>query len=495
MIEAVLQYCNCVVIVITLVTVVLLFFLPRRPNGIPPGPRVFPIIGNIPSILSRDPIYRFAKLRSTYGDIYGVYIGRELTVVLNGYDVIHDALVKKGDTFSKRPRSEFHQLMFKEPGIVYTNGRPWKENRKFVQLALNEFGCGWTEKTMEDRINEEIQFFIQRIETYENPFDISGIITLSVANVIADMLFGERSEYDDPKFITCIHSVGETAKLFAISGLLMSCLPFLQDMPGDLLNLDKIDKLRQKPRDFMNVMCSRHSITCESERTRTVLDMYRKEMARNHDNGKLFTELHMRVLMGELLSAGSETTATTILWLVLYLIRNPDIQTRLQVNIDEIVGRERQPTLADKSKLPYVEATILEVLRIAPVAPLSVPHAVHEDVTFRGYNIPKESTIFVNLHSVLKDPEIWSDPDCFRPERFINEDGCVSIPKEFIPFSIGRRGCLGESLARMELFLYTTTMLQRFEFSSSEPGRMPSTDGRLGLTYSPYPFTVRATVR
>lgn len=495
--EIILKNCNSVTIFVILLIVVLWIVVAKRPKNAPPGPCVFPILGNIPSLISRDPVAKFSKLRKTYGDIYGLYIGKDFTVILNGYDVIHDALVKKGDVFSKRPRSEFHQLMFKEPGIVFANGKPWKENRKFTQHALNEFGYGWTEKTMEERINEEIGHFVDRIRMFEQPFDISETVNLSVANVIAGILFGQRCEYDDPHFVACLHSVGEAAKLFARSGLLMSCLPCLKKLPGDFLSLEKIQQVRKKPKDFLINVCKRHSETYDNGKKRHVLDMYRKEISRQKENGGdiMFTEDTMRVLMGELLSAGSETTATCIIWIILYLIRNPDIQSRLQDDIDNVIGRKRPPVLTDKIKLPFLEATILEGLRIAPVAPLSVPHAVHDNVVFRGFTIPKETTVLVNLHSVLKDPTVWDDPDCFRPERFLNDEGKVSVPDEFIPFSIGRRACLGESLARMELFLYTATLLQKFKLLSADEGLLPSEKGHLGMTYSPCPFKIRLKER
>ena len=129
------------------------------------------------------------------------------------------------------------------------------------------------------------------------------------------------------------------------------------------------------------------------------------------------------------------------------------------------------------------------------VAPLAVPHAVHDDVMFRGYFIPKDSTVLINLNSILKDPEIFPDPDSFRPSRFLDEEGRLKVPKEFIPFSIGRRSCLGESLARMELFLYVTTLLQRFSVQSPASYPLPKIDGHLGMTYSPFPFLIEVIER
>lgn len=496
MFELIFLNCNVVTLGILATILFLWCFIPRRPSSVPPGPTEFPIIGNIPSLIGKDTMECFSALRRRFGDVYGIYFGQEFTVILNGYDVIHDALVKNGDKFSKRPRSEFHQMMFKNQGIVFSNGKTWKESRKFVQLALNEFGYGWTEKSMEERINEEIQYFLAKIGTFTQPFDISETINLSVANVVAGIIFGERCDYDDPIFTACLHSVGEAARLFARSSLLMSCFSVLKYLPGDLLGIEKIATIRQKPKEFIQYACLRHSQRYNEMNKTNVLDMFKMEMKiANGDENTVFTEKQMFALMGELLSAGSETTATTIIWIIVHLIRNPILQKRLQADIDEVIGNCRQPALEDRKKLPLLEAAILEGLRIATVAPLSVPHAVHEDITFRGFLIPRDTTVLVNLHSVLKDPEVWPDPDSFRPERFLDDVGNVIVPKEFIPFCTGRRSCIGESLARMELFLYLASLLQKFDILPDDAHNLPSVEGHLGMTYSPYPFKLRLNLR
>lgn len=497
MFEEISQFFTSTTALVVVFVTMIVFAYPRRPAGIPDGPWLVPVLGNLLSLASRDPMAAFGKLREKYGDVYGIFFGRELTVVLNGYEVIHEALVKRGNVFSVRPRSEFHRMMFKDPGIVFANGPLWKEHRQFAQQALNVFGYEWSERTMEERINDEIQHFLEKIRSHDGPVDVGGLVNLSVANVVAGILFGHRCEYDDPKFVACLHSVGEAARLFARSSLLMSCFPWLQSLPGDILGIKRIENIREKPKEFLTYVFEKHAKSFNTEETRDVLGLYLKEIHNNPLSGRQceFNDVTMRALMGELLSAGSETTATCIIWIILYLTLNPDLQTRLQSDIDDIVGKERQPSLQDRQYLPMVEATILEGLRISSVAPLSVPHAVHEDVEFRGFVIPKETTVLVNLHSVMKDPVLWPEPEVFKPERFLDGDGAVCIPKEFVPFSLGRRSCLGESLARMELFLYITSLLQTFTLTFPASESLPTTEGVLGMTYSPKPFKIKAVAR
>ena len=186
-------------------------------------------------------------------------------------------------------------------------------------------------------------------------------------------------------------------------------------------------------------------------------------------------------------------------WTLLYLhyfVRNPDIQDRLFHEINRELGTEQLPCLDDKSRLPYVHATTLEALRIASVALLAAPHSPSRVLIFPGYLFAGNCTVMINLTSALKDPKVWKDPEVFRPDCFLNEDQTeVVIPEKFIPFSLGTRSCLGETLARSELFLLTTILFQNFRFYPEAEGQMPSTKGNLGQTWSLKPFKVIAERR
>ena len=322
---------NFATICVCLVLFAILFIASRRQNGVPNGPFVFPVVGNLPALMSRDVLGRFDRLRKQYGDVYGLYIGHDLTIVLNGYDVVHEALLKRGSDFSVRPKSTFHKIIFKNRGIVFSNHTIWKEQRRFAQNALNEFGFNKIERSMEDRICEEISYFLNEIDRFKGPFDIKELLNLSVANVVAGILFGKRCDYDDELFQSCLQGVSEAAKQFAKTSLLINCFPFLRILPGDPLGFRKIEKIREKPQRFLNKIFDEHQNTFDENNIRDVLDLYIKELEENERTGRTntFSKIQMRSLMGELLSAGSETTATTILWIILYLVVHPDVQVKM----------------------------------------------------------------------------------------------------------------------------------------------------------------------
>ncbi len=140
----------------------------------------------------------------------------------------------------------------------------------------------------------------------------------------------------------------------------------------------------------------------------------------------------------DLIFAGTETMTTTLHWGILYMILNPDIQAKVQKEIHDVIGPHRMPTMKDKASLPYTDACILEIQRMADIAPLGVPHSTTEDVTFRGHCIPKGTMVLANLNSVHRDDTIWSDPYTFNPQRFLNAEKKIQNKEYLIPYSMGK---------------------------------------------------------
>lgn len=168
---------------------------------------------------------------------------------------------------------------------------------------------------------------------------------------------------------------------------------------------------------------------------------------------------------------------------------------KVQGEIDAVIGRDRVPSLTDKGCLPFTEATIMEVQRMTVVVPLAIPHMASETTVFRGYTIPKGTVVIPNLWSVHRDPSVWDTPDDFNPSRFLDEQGKLMRKEYFIPFGIGRRVCMGEQLAKMELFLMFTNLMQAFTFRLPNGKPPPPMHGRFGLTLAPCSYTVCVTPR
>lgn len=194
------------------------------------------------------------------------------------------------------------------------------------------------------------------------------------------------------------------------------------------------------------------------------------------------------MVTSDLFIAGMVSTSITLTWALLLMILHPDVQRRVQQEIDEVIGREQLPEMGDQTRMPFTVAVIHEVQRFGDIVPLGVPHMTSRDTEVQGFLIPKGTTLITNLSSVLKDEKVWKKPFRFYPEHFLDAQGHFVKQEAFMPFSAGRRVCLGEPLARMELFLFFTCLLQRFSFSVPAGQPQPSDHGVFTFLKVPAPF-------
>ncbi|XP_066283351.1 cytochrome P450 2U1-like [Branchiostoma lanceolatum] len=468
----------------------------KRSQNLPPYPagRV-PVLGHLLA-LGRAPHLKLAAWRRQYGDVFTVRMGMEDVVVLSGYTAVKDALVDRSELFASRPPNYlFDAVTDSGKDIVVSRwGTGFRQRKRFATTALRNLGMKVGRGGIEEKIREEADCLRNRIaENNGRPFDISHDVAVTVANVICSMAFGKRYDYEDETF-------RELTKDFATlsvelgAGQIISVFPLLRFVPvvnrSGIIALEAILKIKNEVREEI----SRHREHLDRENPRDFLDFCLLELEQQEKVDGLTEEYVMYMAM-DLFLAGTDTTTVTLLWSLLYMTLNPDIQDKVQEELDAVIG-ESLPTLSHRSQLPYVNACLLEVMRIRTLVPLGVPHATTQEVKVQGYDIPKGTQILTNLYSLHMDPAYWPDPDRFDPERFLDAEGnVINNSESFMPFSGGRRVCLGEQLARMELFLFFSTLLQSFTFQTPEGAPPPNTDGVFGATFKPHPFQLCAMPR
>ncbi|XP_078573744.1 cytochrome P450 2U1-like [Branchiostoma floridae x Branchiostoma japonicum] len=479
-------------LVLLLVFLVTSWFF-SRPQNLPPGPRGLPVVGNILSLAMGHRFLTMTEWAKTYGPVYRIQLGRETVVVLSGYDVIQEALVKRGEDFSNRPANSVVKLMYpKMLGIIMAPfGTPWKEHRKFTLVSLREFGFG--KRSLEGKIFEEsVALQAEIIKMGNNPFDISRMVRNAVTNVICSLVFGSRFEYNDDKFTNLMENL---SRLFATNLLsqLAIFFPFLRRFPGMGRGPQDIVDAVGTIQAYIREEIDSHRKTFDYNDIRDLIDSYvRETKSRENDDETTFTEEYTQWVIFDLFIAGAETTSTTLYWAFLYIILNPDIQEKVQEEIHTVLGHDKPPSTAHRAQMPYTEAVLTEVARIGTILPTSVLHATSRDTSFHGYLIPEGTTVMPNLWSVHHDPEHFPNPGKFDPGRFLDSQGQYQRDDHVMPFGIGPRICLGKQLAEMELFVFFTSLLQHFTFKLPEGAAKPSTKGTNGITHSPKPFELVA---
>ncbi|KAK2156661.1 hypothetical protein LSH36_208g04096 [Paralvinella palmiformis] len=456
---------------------------------LPPGPPSLPLIGSLPFLGSSDIREPLRKLANKYGDVFTIYLGSRRVVVLDGYDVIHDAFVKNAKVFSGRPNIFTIKIITGGYGIVSTEGEFCREQRRYALHILRDFGVGRSK--LEGRMLEEITFFIQEMEkNTDKPLYPQAIIQKSVANVIASVTFGKRMNYEDPIFTKFMETFNRNFRVIGSSGFI-NIFPFVRYLPGDLFHIKQLQRdYDYLISEYQRIIDEHKKAAKEGKQDDDFISVYLKKIEEEKNvEDSSFTEKQLVCLCNDLFSAGTETSSTTLEWAILFMSLNSDTQARVHAEIDDVLGNDALPSMHHRIQLPFTEATILETQRLGNIVPLGVPHAVTEDVYFRDYFIPKGTMIIPNLYSVHIHPELWPEPEKFKPERFLDSDGNID-QKELIPFSVGKRQCLGEGMAKMELFLYFTSMMQHFNFKLAPGCPAPNMKGLLGLTNTPEPFHV-----
>ncbi|CAH1242886.1 CYP2U1 [Branchiostoma lanceolatum] len=464
----------------------------NTPKNLPPGPRGWPIAGNIFSLATGHGFVTMTEWAKTYGPIYRIKLGNETNVVLSGYDVIHEAMVKRGEDFSSRPSNAILKFLNPEMlGIVGAPfGTPWKEHRKFTLMSLREFGFG--KRSLEGKILEEsVSLQAEIMKMGDRPFDISLMVQNAVTNVICSIVFGSRFEYNDEKFKRLMDALDQGFSSFWSTGHFYP--HFLRRVPGLGRGAQLIQNVLATIRAYIREEMDSHKTTFDSNDIRDLIDSYiRETKSRENDDETTFNDDNTERVLFDMFAAGAETTSTTLYWAFLYMILNPDIQRKVQKEIHSVLGHDQRPSTAHRAQMPYTEAVLTEVARIATILPSGVVHATSRDTSFHGYHIPEGTTVLTNLWSVHHDPEHFPNPGKFDPGRFLDSQGQYRRDDHVIPFGVGPRMCLGKQLAEMELFVFFTSLLQHFTFKLPEGAAKPSTTGISGVTHSPKNFELVA---
>ncbi|XP_043566992.1 cytochrome P450 2K6-like [Chiloscyllium plagiosum] len=425
----------------------------------------------------------FLKLSEKYGEVFSIKLGPTTAVVLTGYEAVRDALVNNADEFGERAHIPIFEVVSKGHGIIFGHGESWKQMRRFALTTLRDFGMG--KKTIEDKIIEESDFLVKIIAAYQGqPFNPTVQLNSAVANIICSIVFGDRFDYKDEMFVSLVKRVNENIQLLGSPVVhLYNAFPLLRFLPG---RHNKVLTNTEQTMNFLKGFFKENRHKLDGSDLRSFIDVFMIRQQKESDNpNSYFHEDNLMFTTSNLFAAGMETTSTTLRWGMLLMMKYPEIQRKVHEEIIRVIGSERYPRVEDRKDMPYTDAVIHEIQRFGDIVPLGITHETTADVNFRGYFIPKGTHVIPLLSSVLYDKTQWEKPNEFNPSHFLNAEGKFVKRDAFMPFSAGRRICAGETLAKMELFLFFTTLIQKFKFQV--PPNVSELELESGVGFTSFP--------
>lgn len=271
--------------------------------------------------------------------------------------------------------------------------------------------------------------------------------------------------------------------------------PWLKHIFPGISGYNAVRQVLDDNRILFEKTVEEHKKNFDENDLKDFIDVFIAEMKKTTDTSSMFygelAEKQLVVTLFDTFFAGSDSTAITISWAMLYLCTFPEVQKKLQAEIMEVTGNTRKVSVQDRSQMPYAQALIDEILRYSSIVPDGVPHRAMAERQFYGYYIPKDALVMPNMIHMHFNPKYFPEPHEFRPERFLSADGKKYVKNDVLqPFQVGRRQCVGESLARDTVFLYTTNLFQNFDMIFDPTEKKPNFESELGFLRAPLPFTV-----
>ncbi|KAA1473892.1 cytochrome P450 [Dentipellis sp. KUC8613] len=455
------------------------FLRRRRSLPLPPGPPGIPFIGNIYSVPSRTPWVQYMTWsRELMSDVISLQAFGETTIIINTRKAAKELLVHRSSTYADRPRVPMLELMtmdFVTGFLPYSE--EWRTHRKLfhrVFQARSSLGHASLQLLEGERL-------IQKLS--EDPTNFIGHIRHSAAAIVMAIAYGHDVTSEHDRFV----DIAEETVVMMIQNVMpgaaiVNVFPFWMKFKSFARKCASLVK-EMLDGPFERVKCGMvkalfgvHQVYRIIKTVKTV----KGEELIKRVAGTVFQGMNNHEKNHNL--AGTDTTATAVTNAIVAFMQHPGVQRRAQADIDRVVGRNRLPTLDDQDNLPFIGAACREILRWKVIVPLGFPYKAMQDEIYEGRLIPKGTTVFGNVWALLNDPEVYPEPECFRPERFLNDDGTLNDDAVGPAFGFGRRICSGMDFAHTTIWIMVAHILAIFTIETAQDNN--GTQGPADVKYS-----------
>uniref|UniRef100_A0AC34FJ33 Unspecific monooxygenase n=1 Tax=Panagrolaimus sp. ES5 TaxID=591445 RepID=A0AC34FJ33_9BILA len=447
------------------------------------------------------------SFRKKYGDLFTIWYGEKPFVLFTTFESISENFIKNGEAFSGREKNEMFLELLRDGhhGMMLTDGPIWKEHRRFTMQFLRTFNLG---KLMQQKILNEVSWMLndlkKQVKAGENEISIQKSLDVAVGSVINSIVFGssfdEKSLNDFYATKAVLKRGSRMISNLAFKVMLRDPYQIVRRLPYFNGIFAEVKGVMDEIKIFFYEKINERRLTInfnEDSEPSDYVEAYlrqQKKLNDSGDKGHSYTDKQLFGNVFDLWLAGQESTAYTLAWIVLYLMTDLKAQKKLHAELTKVIDSDRFITHEDKINLPYLNAVIAESQRLGNLLVNNIPRRLTSDVTYHGYTLKKDTIVVPEISQVLYDEKIFPEPHKFLPERFLDSDGKFQTKPELIPFSIGKRACLGESMARAELYLFTANLFNHFEITNVK-SKPANTTRVMGSAVQPEPFVCQLKER
>ncbi|KAI7732097.1 hypothetical protein M8C21_018396 [Ambrosia artemisiifolia] len=494
---------------IIFVATILCFLIFRHRNNyglegrVPEATGSWPIIGHLHLLAGSQVTHRvLGSMADKFGPIFTIKFGVHRVLVVSNSEMAKECLTTNDRVFASRPKSMATELM------AYNNANPgfapygpyWRQIRRIIVLELGSHHH--LQMLAQMRVSEVRSSIIDMYRTWERNKGSSETVMVDmkewfgnlIVNMIVKMMFGNHFLPGDEKgdqFLKTIWRFVNLMGAFAPS----DAIPWLRWL--DLGGYEKKMKRTAKEMDVVinewledqkKKMNSTSTVQVDENGDQPVLLASLLARVKEEVTEGVYgfsTDDIVKATCMSMFGAGTDSTTVTLTWALALLVNNPLVLKKAQQELDNHVGRDRKVEESDINNLVYLNAIIKETMRLYPAGPLAIPHESTEDCIVGGYSVPKGTRLLVNIWKIQHDPQIWTDPFEFRPERFLTSKKEIDVKGrhfELIPFGSGRRICLGMSFGLQGLQMILANIIHGFEFQKPSNEQIDMTESP-GIVY------------
>ncbi|XP_055819523.1 cytochrome P450 71AU50-like [Solanum dulcamara] len=428
----------------------------------PPGPRGLPILGHL-HLLGKKPHHYLQNLAKKHGPIVYIRLGLVPTIVVSSANVAEKILKTYDHIFSSKPHNEAaHYLAYGQMNIIFSKYGPyWRNMRKLCTLHLL---TNQKINSFQSLRRQQVELMIKSLKTEARDrlvVDLSARVASLNANMTCLMVFGKKymdEDFDKRGFKAVLQEVVH----LAATPNLGDFFPFLGviDLQGFTRKLKDLSKVFD---EFLERIIYEHVQSDDQKQSKDFVDTMLDIM----QSGKAefqFDRIHIKAILFDMIVAGIDTSATSVDWILTELLRHPHVMKKLQKELEQVVGLEKMVKESDLENLKYLDMVVKEGMRLHSVVPVTQREAM-EDCVVDGFHIRKGSRIMINHYAIQRDPNVWSEPEKFLPERFVGSNIDIrGRDFQLLPFNSGRRSCPALQLGMIIVRLVVGQLVHCFDW-------------------------------